>query len=86
MDVVRETIFPPQQNPTTPQVLMLLYLASICLRKEGTFAAVVGGAPVVLKKFPSFSPFSLVSGGYLEIQLSVNMIAGIEERRLWVVM
>jgi len=67
VDVVKETIFPPQQKPTTPQVPMLLYLDSISLRMVGIFAAVAGGAPVVEKKFPSFSPFSLVSGGYQEM-------------------
>lgn len=52
--MVNETIFPPQQNPTMPQVLMDGYWDSMDLRKDGTFAAVAGGAPVVWKKFPSF--------------------------------
>ena len=33
----------------------------------GTLAAAAGGAPAVWKNCPSFSPFSLVSGGYLFI-------------------
>ena len=65
VEVVRETILPPQQKPTTPQVLMLGYLACISLARAGTFSAALGGAPVVLKKFPRAFPFSSVSGGYL---------------------
>jgi len=56
-------------TPTTPQVLMEEYLASISLRVPGTFAAVVGGAPVVWKKLPRAFPFSSLSGGYLYVSL-----------------
>lgn len=63
--VVKETILPPQQKPTTPQVLMDGYLAVNSLTRVGTFSADVGGAPVVWKKFPRACPFSAVSGGYL---------------------
>ena len=64
---VKETIFPPQQKPTTPQVLMEGYLAENSLIKVGTFSAAFGGAPVVWKKFPRAFPFSSLSGGYLHI-------------------
>jgi hypothetical protein len=46
---------------------MLEYFFSISFKKEGTFCAVFGGAPVVWKKLPRAFPFSSVSGGYQEI-------------------
>jgi hypothetical protein len=88
LEVVMETILPPQQNysfnvsfedkvkvaeeltPTTPQVLIEEYLASISFNVPGTFAAVLGGAPVVWKKLPRAFPFSSLSGGYLSFLLA----------------
>jgi hypothetical protein len=58
-------------TPTTPQVLIEEYLASISFNVPGTFAAVFGGAPVVWKKLPRAFPFSSLSGGYLSFLLAI---------------
>lgn len=70
LEVVIDTIFPPQQKPTTPQVLMEGYWVCAALTSSGTFAADFGGAPVVWKKLPSAFPFSSLSGGYLLLLVS----------------
>jgi hypothetical protein len=59
------------RTPTTPQVLIDEYLASISFTVAGTFAAVLGGAPVVLKKLPRAFLFSSLSGGYLYLLLAL---------------
>jgi hypothetical protein len=46
---VRLTIFPPQQNPRTPQVLMELRCDSISFRTFGRRSTVFGGAALVCK-------------------------------------
>lgn len=59
-----EQTFPPQQNPTIPHDVISGCVLFNSFMIFGMRSTVFGGAAVVLKNSPSFSPFSFVSGGY----------------------
>jgi hypothetical protein len=65
VDVTIEVIFPPQQNPTTPQALMVGEKASMAAMVDGIRATAAGGEPFVAKNSPRSFSFSGESGGYL---------------------
>lgn len=60
----RKPTFPPQHIPKTPCFSILGEYFLMAATSSGTFSAFFGGAAGPLKKAPSFSPFSFVSGGY----------------------
>ena len=63
---IRQT-FPPQHIPIAPQFLIVpLLFSCISLTTFNILGTFFGGAALVEKNWPSFSPFSFVSGGYQE--------------------
>jgi hypothetical protein len=65
VEVVTETTFPPQQNPTAPHVLIDGENLSRDFKIEGIRETAAGGDAIVERNSPRFAAISGVGGGYL---------------------